>query len=857
MMQSSTKHWHQFLSKLTAIYIAATSVGFLTAVLTCLLIGQFHVRELRLTIVISIVLMLIAAAVQIFSDRRWLFGLRRYLTHEQSTPELQARVYAELIRYPWRGSLLGLLTWQCCAIVYFVCRLFLMPDVPVYRHAFILAILSGAALLNWTIHYFLLRRITLPLLEGLKISREKAMAVPRRALSRKYFYAMSSLLLGVVILGGMIAYGINRNMAVAHYYKQVRDLLVMAELLLYEFDYGVGLDIQTKLAEFNHKIAGKIEIVPRPDPLAMDVAAIDKARSTWFIFPVYAYEIQALPERMLFYRKLSFAGNRNSKIYLQYVGQTASLRRQLRETAILLVSLGGFLLLLMSLSTLTSVQSLSRPIRVLGAELHPDGDDFSAPPLLISDDELMSFSVGLRAMFLRLQHLFQELLQAYWSVKDERAAMQNIATKFQQRSHRDSQHIQLLTNRLRELTDQVQGFGQQLEAMDKVADAVGQSLRLMNDTVTAMQNEMASVRARIVEAKDWLQQSADDVAAGERAMAGLDRWIADATQEFDLVLRRFQELLHALEPADRLLVSFTDNVQAGVDHVQTVHLLLTNETDRYTQGVGLIQATQDRLDEVMRRFEEIETIREQIDMLSFQAAIVASQSLDYERDFRVVADEIRDLSERAAAGIQQIFTAIWALDQQGKQTIQRIAKSRQALAEALSTSQRAHIDAQQGLNYSQVFTQDMHKVFDVVRTESRRTETLVDSLKEPFMRGAHLRTQVARIFELYQGVDLQVRRLDQASRSVESRIREQQEALRFSRLSIDRIGLQIRELISAGEGIVMQSRTLRSILERLNEETQQTSARIDATLADLRKIEEEIFRNEAEVKRVSAELQST
>lgn len=100
-------------------------------------------------------------------------------------------------------------------------------------------------------------------------------------------------------------------------------------------------------------------------------------------------------------------------------------------------------------------------------------------------------------------------------------------------------------------------------------------------------------------------------------------------------------------------------------------------------------------------------------------------------------------------------------------------------------------------------------------------------------------------------------RLDEISRLLDLQIHDQQEGLRLAGGAAGRIQFSLRELSSTGDGMLAQSRTMRSLLERLVEESAQTTQRITRTLQDLRQIEEEIVRNEAEVKRVSAELQST
>ena len=333
ILLSNKTSWKGLQTRIAVIYLLASSAGVLTAVMTCLLIGRFSEYELKMTTPIVLVLMLAAGIGQYWFDNRSLRFTRQFLTGSEDG-ETRKNAYAELIGYPWRGSLFGFATWQICTLVYCGARFFIFPESPIYRHAFIFTIVFGAAFLNWTAQYFLLRRSTYRVLERLDVDREVAREVSRRSLGRKYMQAFVSLLLGVFLVSAMIGYGLNRNLALSNFYRNVRDVLVASEILLYEYDFGQGFDVQSKVADLNRYLPGVLEIVPSPDPDSLDVTSLDDVQARWFIFPVYTEEVQKISANMSFVRPLSFGDNRNSNTFLQYTTSTESLQEDLDKAAI-------------------------------------------------------------------------------------------------------------------------------------------------------------------------------------------------------------------------------------------------------------------------------------------------------------------------------------------------------------------------------------------------------------------------------------------------------------------------------------------------------------------------------------------
>lgn len=853
------KSWRGFDLSTTAVYVITSLLGIALIFLLVSLVGRIRMAEYEAAVPVLVPVLALVAIVQNLFNRRWLQHTRDWYRRgpDGRDTALENATYRELLVFPWRASLLSFLLWCFTLTAFVVSRVVLLEDIPVYKHGILVMAVLSNAFVAWTLQYFLFRRRIAALLTQVRPQRETVADAPRQPMARKFFMLFSFLLLGAIMFATTLAYGLNRNSMLETVYEEANELFESAEALLYDFRFGDQFDIQAKVEAISERVPGTFRLVPEVPGDGVRLERLFEQPSHLLgLLPYYRQELQSIPSTWTFVKSLH-EGARGTGTYMVYTLDSTDVRERLSVLLWTMAITGILLTLLTGLSLAVFLADLTRPVRLIRDALHPTGETMSPPPLLISDDELMAFSGGVRAMFVRLRGLFHELLDAYWDVKDERARIQEVAVRFQQRNQRDAQQISMVTGKLRDLAEEVQDLGQQLGAMSKVAETISQAIRMMTDTVANMHNETAQVRYRIREAAEWRALTGDDIRSTRDASVGLEQWLTEANLDFDMMLRKFRELVTTLHETDAELRGFLEHVEEGTEQSKSNHLILSSEGDRYSEGVELIEEAQSRLDEVMLQFQGVEAIREQIDMLSFQAALVASQSTEFERDFRVVSDEIRDLSERAGSGIQRIFSAIWTLDQQGKQTLQRILNSRYAMIETLEISRKAHVEATKGEELSGGFADNMRSLVDVTREEAARTEKLVESLQDPFQRGAALRQHIEGIAETFDSVAEQMRRLEEVSRSAEVRIREQEEGLRHASKSNDRIYLSLRDLKSTGDGMLMQSRTLRSILERLVRESEDTVGRIDETLSDLAQIEEEIFRNEAEVKRVSAELQTS
>jgi len=844
--------WWRFELRITVIFVI-TSLAGLTAMGAMLaMLGKFQLQEITVGGPAALPILGLVGGIQFLMNHYWLKASREWYLQGRNKGQRNA-VYAELLRFPWRASLLSLGLWFLSLVLYTGTRLLLFESVPLYRHAVVALAIASSACAAWTLQYFLFRRTTFAMLERLDVSHEFLQTLPRMRITHKYTTLFGMLWIGAVLFAATIAYGLTRNNVLEDQYSKTRDLFLTAESLLYKHQIDDALDIQDKLDVVNARIRGTFDVVASPPADAVNV-------DRWFTSPqqlmgisYYRNEHQVLPEILHAYRRVS--GDLKN-VYLTYERSMRDVRSRLNT--ILLRTIGAAVLMMILLTTAMYgfMLDLMRPIHKIAARMEQNSVTLSTPPFVLTDDDLLGFSAGVRVMFLRLRTTLGELLQSFWSIKDRRQRIQGIAANFAHRTQLDGREIGVVTRRLRDMAEQIQELQQKLDAIADVGRSVEQALRLMSETALGARTKVLDIDGQLRRVRQWTRSTGEELRAANRALGDLDRWLTEAGHDYDRLQRRFLEFDTRLGVHEKQLSLLDRQLREGEEHGEAVTGLLASERDHYHEGIALVDGAQKRLDEVMERFNEVEAIREQIDMLSFQAAVVASQSLEYERDFRVVSDEIRDLSERAHAGIHRIFSAIWRLEQQGKQSLQRLLSSQYALAETQELSNKARTEADKTSTMANEFIDRVSSLLAKVRDEQDRTAALVEQLRGPLQSGTRLEDHLARLQTLYQHVESQLSRFQDKAEHVGVQLGDQIEGIRAGSSAMDRIGIRLREMISSSEGTVMQSRTLRSLLERLVNEADRSGRRIQSAIEDLEKIEQELAGSEAQVKQISSELKA-
>ncbi|MEQ6884174.1 methyl-accepting chemotaxis protein [Salicola sp. Rm-C-2C1-2] len=249
------------------------------------------------------------------------------------------------------------------------------------------------------------------------------------------------------------------------------------------------------------------------------------------------------------------------------------------------------------------------------------------------------------------------------------------------------------TQRMQELVERVAGdgdLGMRLSGSEQDASAAAFN-RLMDQfeqlvsRASGLSEQLQSVSSRLDElcedttsASDNLQSQTAQAASAMEEMTSSVRGVADNAAQGSEA---------AKSAATRVSSSRTD-----ADQAQTV---TEASHEAMEQASGVIRRLSEQVTEIHGAVSAINEISDQTNLLALNAAIEAARAGEHGRGFAVVADEVRNLSQRTQSFTQQVQTIVGQLNDGSEQALAAIDMGTTRSGEALQQMTRVSEGAQE------------------------------------------------------------------------------------------------------------------------------------------------------------------
>ena len=376
--------------------------------------------------------------------------------------------------------------------------------------------------------------------------------------------------------------------------------------------------------------------------------------------------------------------------------------------------------------------------------------------------------------------------------------------------HSVGESLQTLSNLSQSTSSSVMRMATSINQVSENADELAQ---FVEETAMAIEDMANSVR-KVAESTEALAESAEKTARSMEAIDNSTQSIGESVNETTMLA---DEVARSADSGSQLVGETATSVSK-----------IKEAIDAATETITRLGKRSDQIGEVTHVINEI---ADRTHLLALNAAILAAQAGSQGRGFRIVADEIKELSERTSASTREIEEVIKAVREDVTETIERVAVGGQRADEGVDLASRAAALLAEIRDKTNAASDRIRVIADSTAIQASESHTVLEA--------ADLVRQQARDIERATG--------EQAltSRHIGER------ALHMSELT-EQVRRAAREQANVSRSIADAMEGLTAAVEQIRGASDEQSAGADQVLRAVETIKEVVSRNQASISGINS-----
>ncbi len=269
-------------------------------------------------------------------------------------------------------------------------------------------------------------------------------------------------------------------------------------------------------------------------------------------------------------------------------------------------------------------------------------------------DAFNAMSDSLRKVLSNIQASAEAIVNAVHNISDN-------ASKLLESSDTQQRSVEDTTSSMTELNTSIKDIAKNTDTLHTSSTESASSVLELSSSIEEVLENVEMLSSAIEETTSSIEEmsaSIKQVAVNVDQLLRITDETATSIVEMDASTKQIEaNATETFNIANRVMTDAREGVSAvniTIDGMKQI----SEASNHVAETIGSFVQKVDDIDKILNVIEEVTA---QTNLLALNAAIIASQSGEYGKSFAVVADEIKELSERTAASTKEIANIIRAV----------------------------------------------------------------------------------------------------------------------------------------------------------------------------------------------------
>jgi methyl-accepting chemotaxis protein len=336
--------------------------------------------------------------------------------------------------------------------------------------------------------------------------------------------------------------------------------------------------------------------------------------------------------------------------------------------------------------------------------------------------------------------------------------------------------------------------GDSVETLANAAAESGSAARDIHQQAESNSEKVRQMVAAVEEAATSLQAmsfSVQEVAQNVEGLSAVADQTASAMSEMQASIAHVERNARATE---KLADDVIGDAEQGASSVERTREGIVNILATSHRASDTIHSLSARVQGIDKILEVIDEVADQTQLLSLNAAIIASQAGHHGKGFGVVASEIKKLAERTASSTKDIAQVVESVREEAARAVEAIATGEAAVADGLGRSQEAERALAEIVSSAQSTTQMIRGITTATVEQSRGAEEVASAMDRLAAAVAQI---AAATSEQARGADALIEstsQLQSLALAVDGAGRDQREGGRRIESAVEQVNRMVQQL---------------------------------------------------------------